>query len=211
MVSGTVGSNTRRALDPEEFRGFALSDDLAPLVFINGADTKAAQMFTLAHELAHLWLGRSALSDSGPHMLPSNNVEAWCNRVAAELLVPLSLLKDDCRKKGEDLSSALKRLTRRFKVSTLIILRRIHDAGDLTRAEFHAAYEAELAQLKPIPLSGSGGNFYRTQVARVGKRFAKALVGSTLGGRTLYRDAFRLLCVSKTSTFQKLADSVESR
>ena len=208
MVSGNVRNNSHRRLDPDEFRGFALADHFAPLIFVNGADTKAAQMFTLAHELAHLWLGESALSDAGPDSLPAHAVEAWCNHVAAELLVPLAVLRDEYRG-GEHLPDALARLARRFKVSTLVILRRIRDAGGLTVDEFRHAYDAEVAKLKTIP-RGGGGSFYPTQTARVGRRFAHAIVVSTLEGHTLYRDAFRLLGLSKPTTFHKLADHLLS-
>lgn len=202
MVNGVVGSNNYRSLDPVEFRGFALSDNLAPVVFINGSDTKSAQMFTLAHELAHLWLGQSALSDVEPVSAPGHRVEDWCNRVAAELLVPLTTFREHYRQ-AEGLRSALDRLARFFKVSTLVILRRIHDAGGIDRDQLWQAYRAELDRLQAIQRE-SGGDFYLTLGARVGKRFARALVVSTLEGQTLHRDAFRLLGFSKLSTFQEL-------
>ena len=204
MVSGIVMSNTSRGLDPDEFRGFALCDPLAPLIFVNSKDTRAGQMFTLAHELAHVWLGASALSNLGA--APATGFcreEIWCNAVAAELLVPLRVLQSDLRQ-NEPLPDALSRLARTFKVSTLVILRRLLDAGWLTRERFDAAWRQENERLRKLVQAGGGGDFYRTTVARVGRRFARALVVSTLEGQTLYRDAFRMLGVRKTETFNNL-------
>lgn len=206
MVSGVVGSNNQRKLDPQEFRGFALADDLAPLVFINGADTKAAQMFTLAHELAHIWLGQSAVSDAQASLVPEHEVERWCNQVAAELLVPLEALRAEYDPRA-DLQHETDRLARRFKVSTLVILRRIHDAAGLTREQLWEAYEAELQRLSTTP-KGSGGDFYLTLGARVSKRFARALVVSTLEGRSSFTEAFRLLGFKKMATFRDLGHSL---
>ncbi len=206
MVSGIVGNNTHRALDPAEFRGVALVDERAPLVFVNAADAKAAQLFTLVHGLAHLWLGQSALWDSGPHVQPSHAGEAWCSRVAAQVLVPLEPFIDECRA-GEDRRVALKRLARRFNVSAPIVLRRMYDVGCMPRDQFRAEYEAELGRPRAIRGSGTGGDIYSMQIARVGKRFAVALVCSTLEGRTLYREALQLLCVSRLDTFRRFADA----
>ena len=206
MVSGVVGSNNRRRLDPDEFRGFALADALAPLVFVNGADTKAAQMFTLAHELAHVWLGETAVSDAQASEVPDNAVERWCNQVAAELLVPLESLRQEYDRSAR-LEAEADRLARQFKVSTLVILRRMHDAGGLTRQQFWDAYEAALERLRAIP-RGSGGDFYLTLGARAGKTFARALVISTLEGRTSFTEAFRLLGFKKMATFRELGVSL---
>ena len=205
MVSGVVGSNTHRKLDADEFRGFALVDTLAPLVFINGADTKAAQIFTLAHELAHIWLDESAVSDAFVGSTPSNATERWCNQVAAEFIVPRADLMDMVF--GQlPLEEALERTARRFKMSTLVALRRLRDVGYLTREQFRGYFADELARVRTImeEREGGGGNFCNTQPVRVSKRFARALIASTLEGQTLRRDAFRMLGFKKVSTFQEL-------
>lgn len=209
MVSSIVGSNTHRKLDPKEFRGFALSDSWAPLVFINGADTKAAQMFTLAHEITHLWIGESGISDSHMTTRTDHRIERWCNNVAAELLVPSQLLLLEFNSRAE-LTVETKRLARRFKVSTLVALRRIHDAGCISWDEFRTAYHEEVGRLRGIPRS-RGGNAVSNVSARAGKRLARALVVSALEGRTTYSEAFRLLGLKKLSTFEKIVESLGVR
>ena len=206
MISGIVGNSTGRRLDPEEFRGFALADPLAPVVFVNGADTKAAQMFTLAHELAHLWLGESALSDVAVCPTPTHRVEAWCNRVAAELLVPGEAVRA-AHDASADVRSETQRLARRFKVSTLVVMRRLRDAGGLGDEEFRLAYRDELGRLNARS-AAAGGSFHPTLRARVGRRFGHALVTSTLEGRTSFSESLRLLGIRKMSTFREFAETL---
>jgi Zn-dependent peptidase ImmA (M78 family) len=205
MASSIVGSNTHRKLDVEEFRGFVLADDLAPLVFINAGDSKAAQMFTLAHELVHLWLGESGVSDVEAGRVPQHHVERWCSAVAAELLAPIEAVR---REVCDDmpLVEEIQRLARIFKVSTLVVLRRIFDAGHIDQATLWTAYREELSRLRTLDRGVTGGgDFYRTLGARTGKRFARAVLVSTLEGQTLFQDAFRMLGMRKTATFYEAA------
>ncbi|MFN3717085.1 MAG: ImmA/IrrE family metallo-endopeptidase [Thiobacillus sp.] len=206
MVSSVVGSNSHRKLDVGEFRGFALVDELAPLVFLNGADSKAAQMFTLAHELAHVWLGASGVSDTQAGKVPEQHTERWCNQVAAELLMPLEEVHA-AHQAGAPIADEIQRLAREFKVSTLVALRRLFDAGFIDEAALWQHYREEQERLRRLPKgSGSaGGDFYRSLGARTSKRFARAILSSTLEGLTSFPDAFRLLGMRKTDTFYEAA------
>lgn len=206
MSSGVVGSDTHRKLDPEEFRGFALADDYAPVVFVNSADAKSAQIFTLIHELVHIWLGASALTNGSDPVSGSSSadgtLEYWVNAVAAELLIP----EDSARvafRPTVDLVEETTRLSRKFKVSNVVVVRRLADLGLIS----WEAYRSTMPRLGPHlgETTSSGGNFYNTAPVRASRRFTRAVVASTLEGRTLYRDAFRLLGFSSQKAFDGLS------
>lgn len=207
MVSGIVGANTHRILRPEEFRGFALADPVAPLIFVNGTDTKAAQIFTMIHELAHIWLGESALSDAAMKATHGQEDELWCNQVAAEVLVPQALLRSDYR--GEPTTDELERLANRYRVSTLVVLKQLLTAQLLSWEGFENRYDDELDRVRAILAArrgeATGGNYYYTQPLRMSRQFARAVISSTFEGTTGYRDAYRLLGTKKHETFENLA------
>ncbi|MFZ2148992.1 MAG: ImmA/IrrE family metallo-endopeptidase [Sedimentisphaerales bacterium] len=141
IVNGIVGNNTHRKLDPTEFRGFVLVDEYAPLVFVNGADGKAAQMFTLAHELAHVFFGSSAVFDLREMQPADDPTEQACNRAAAEFLVPKRELRRIWPSVRND-SEPFQTIARRFKVSALVAARRALDTNLINREAFLNFYRA---------------------------------------------------------------------
>ena len=122
-TSSVVGLNNHRPLDPQEFRGFVLCDSYAPLVFVNGADSKSAQMFTLAHELAHLWIGQDGLFNLIRMMPHTDATERFCNQVAAEFLIPGHKLSERW-KEASATDRPFHTIARWYKVSPLVAARR---------------------------------------------------------------------------------------
>lgn len=192
VVNGVVGNNSSRRLDTNEFRGFTLSSDAAPLVFVNGADTKNGQVFSLAHEFCHVWRGDTGVSAETLNGSSNNQVEQWCNKVAAEFLVPAADLREQPIN-AETIDADLPHLSRRYACSTLVIILRLRDMEILDKAFLSRLYIREAARLRKIkPPPSSGGNMLRIQNYRIGKRFGHHLFRDTASGRTSFTDAMRL-------------------
>lgn len=189
VVNGIVGNNTHRRLRVDEFRGFVLVDRYAPLAFVNGADGRAAQMFTLAHELAHVFLGSSAAFDLRQLQPATDATEQACNRIAAEFLVPEQWLRTSwapvCRE-----PERYQTLARRFKVSEIVVARRALDLGLVTWEKFLEFYNAR--ESRPPARQRDGGDFYANQDLRVGRRFASVVIRAAENDQIPYSEAFRL-------------------
>lgn len=211
-TSSVVGLNNHRPLDPEEFRGFVLCDSYAPLIFVNGADSKSAQMFTLAHELAHLWIGDGGLFNLINMMPFDDENERFCNQVAAEFLVPGYKLTERW-----DEASGTRRpfhtIARWFKVSPVVAARRALDLGLISKPRFFEFYKQDREdwqRRRRQEKKRKGGDFYRNQDVRLCRRFASAVVRAVREGRILYREAYQLTDL-KGETFNRYADILVKR
>ncbi|WP_241827419.1 XRE family transcriptional regulator [Salinivibrio kushneri] len=187
MRSGIVGSNTHRKLQVSEFRGFAITDEFAPLIFINSSDAPAARLFTLIHELAHIWLGSSGISDLGSSR---RSEERYCNQVAGEFLVPATKLREAWSHTRSFLDNCAS-IAIAFHVSKLVVAKRAADINLVTSDEYSAFYRAELEKYKSS--SGTSGNFYNSARAKNSLMLSRAVVSEAKRGRMLLRDAGRLL------------------
>ena len=186
-----VGNDPTRKLNVNEFQGFAISDNLAPLIFINEGDYKAAQIFTTVHELAHLWINSSGVSKIDYRSKKqSNAIDQLCDRIAAEVLVP----SDDFLIRWNNFSGIernLQKLAAHYRVSQFVILRRAYDFNWIDIQQFQDLYSLLLERV--TPKKSGGGNYYKVVLSRNSPTLTKTLIAAASEGRVLPTEVSRLL------------------
>jgi Zn-dependent peptidase ImmA (M78 family)/transcriptional regulator with XRE-family HTH domain len=202
MRSSLLGHNTSKRLSRQEFQGFAISDKFAPVVFVNTADFVTAQTFTLIHELAHIWIGQSAVSNPNPIILDAPRgpalsvprIEQFCNQVAVEVLVPRLEFTDEW-KTSTDREVMVEKLSSHFWVSTAVIVRRAYELNKIKREDFFNLLEHFKTKLRPRQKKGQPA-YFRNIAPRVSRRVTRAVLSDLKSGRMLYRDAASILSLS---------------
>jgi len=189
MRQSSIGHHTR-PLNVEEFRGFAIADDYAPIIFVNHADALGARLFTLMHELCHIWIGQSGISDSGS--LGRRDEEVLCNPVAAEFLVPEKELLDLWLVEQQTWESNLPLLEAHFHVSTWTLARRALSLSLITQDEY-TNYIADRQKAYKKREAQGGPNYYQTKKAQISGLFSRAVVTEALNGQLLLREASQFL------------------
>lgn len=212
MMSGIVGNNTRRKLNVEEFRAFTLVNKLAPLIFINTCDSDAGKLFSLLHELTHIWLGvNSFYNDFVSNGDTDNAIEITCNAVAAEILVPNDIFINKWNDIKGTITEKTEALSKAFRCSQYVIARKALNNNKITKkiyVEIIAILTEQYKKWKEQQNANesSGGNFYRTLGSKLDHRFVYALASSAKEGRTQYTEVYRLTNTNRKTFGKLLAD-----
>lgn len=194
FFNGKIKDNTHRNLNLSEFRGFALADKRAPIIFINQKDSKTGQLFTLVHEFVHLFLGENDLLEENSSF-SIDPLESFVNKVTAEILVP----QDELLTKFDrtiDLFSQLEKIARYFEVSQFVIVRRLFDLNILTKKEYDDATKKLTKEFEKIPKKeNSGGNYNNNLNFRMDRNFFQYVNNAVMQNRLTYTDAFNIVGV----------------
>lgn len=190
--NGVVGNNTRRPISVNQFRGFAICDRYAPVIFVNGCDAPAAWVFTLAHELAHIWIGETGISDGAA--ATQIDVEKFCNSVAGEFLLPSQhFISTWLSLKSENAFIKISEVKKAFKVSEFVVARKAYDLKFIDIDVYEEVYKRLRFIAKQNREASSGGDFYRTLAIRNSKRFTNEVTNLAISGKITLGQAGRLL------------------
>lgn len=181
------------SVDPDEFRAAAIVETPFPVVLISSKDPVSARVFSLLHELGHVLLGESNLS----LVWQSNRVtEIFCNRFAAEILMPEPILRADptvVSMKGRAVEDGdLRKLSRRFGTSMYAMAVRLCDL-QIQNRRILDAFKPQFS--RETVRTGGGGDYYSNQVARLGPLLIQTTLRAVEGDSITPMDAYRILGV----------------
>lgn len=204
MRSAVVGNNNRRRLDKNEFRAFTLIKNLYALIFINADDAKVAQYFSLAHEVGHVLLGEAGITGNrNDH----RRVERWCNRFAAEFLLPTEpFLEHWWRARNVD--AMVDWTYKNYGVSVDATVWKLVDNGELEREEALSFLQAKPTFELDESLTG-GGQFKYNMRSRLGSRFLDTVTGALADGVITQEEASQQIGVYKTQTIASLVEEFQ--
>ena len=210
MMNGIVGSNTHRPLDIQEFRAFTLVDKYVPLIFINAKDSISGRIFSLLHEIVHVWIGINSIYNESIEQFGQSisRIEQICNAVASELLVPIDLFTAAWEKNTEPLVERINSLSKNFTCSPVVIARKALDMHYIKKDTYHEIVAIAIKKYKEThKKEGNGGNYYATMNSRLDPKFIYAVEASAKSGRTPYSDVYRMTNTNRT-TFKKLRQKI---
>ena len=170
MMSGIVGKNTHRALDVDEFRAFAMVDDWAPLIFINTADSNGARLFSILHEIVHIWLGRDDLfNDRQSRISGVSDIEVICNAVAGELIVPKNAFLNKWDMYDMEIFEKITELAKYFRCGETVIARKAIDCKKIEQNIYDEVANTAIKNYKQMKENKQtdGGNYYNTMGYRL--------------------------------------------
>lgn len=217
FVSRTSFIHSKLKLNSDELQGFAISDPYAPFIFVNSEDWNAPQLFTLLHELAHIWIAETGISnDVEPEIKNKEKfhpVELFCNEVAANALMP----KDIVINFGTQIYQNSKEVFKAAKllgVSSFALIVRALNLGLISipvyqklkeQAEIDfARYLKREAEKKVKQKDNPGGpNYFLLQLNRNSRLFTQTVLDAFRGGSIEPTLASNLLNV-QINKFQKL-------
>ena len=204
--------HTRLKLDSDVFKGFVIADAFAPFIFLNSDDWDQGQLFTLVHELAHIWIGVSGISNDTGLIVPSSGmhpVEKFCNEVAMLALLPEEDVKSFVPEKGEMEFKNVVKAARRFGISNrnmvlrLDVLSLIGEKPEALLKAADDAWKEFLDKESRKPKSSGGPNYYVMVLRRNSRSFATVVMDNYKRGRIPGDVASRLLNV-REANFGKL-------
>lgn len=207
IMNGIVGKNTHRTLNADEFRAFAMIDDWAPLIFINAADSNNARLFSILHEIVHIWLGRNDLfNDRQIRLTDISDTERICNAVAGELLVPQHIFLNKWEHYHINVFEKITELAKYFRCGEIVVARKALDCKKIEQNIYNQVVQTSIENYKQIQETKQvhGGNYYTTMGSRLDGCLIRALCESIHMGRTTYTEAYRLTNTSR-KTFSEIA------